>query len=138
MITLGIRGKLAPKRILLKDSSVNVDGFFEDEKAKLIILVEIYARIGSLKSAQKNKVLGDILKLSFLEKAKAEEWTGYKVRKIVAFADATAASYLSSDSWGAAVARLFGIETNIVQPSIATAEKIKVAQRNQDLRGPVA
>jgi hypothetical protein len=131
---LRLRGKLQPEKFALGKSKVAIDGVYRDDDRKCIVLAEIYSRIGELKAAQKNKVLADVLKLALVEKAKGEEWVGFKVTKIIAFADHRAKKYLEGKSWGAEVADIFGVQTRLVELPVETAAAVKAAQRNQDLR----
>ncbi|MDX1926927.1 MAG: hypothetical protein SFV81_10430, partial [Pirellulaceae bacterium] len=87
------------------------------------IVVEVYARIGSVKGAQQHKIKGDILKLAFIGQRLGTEW-----RKILCFASKEAASYASGATWVAEAAREFGIEIVAVdipediKASIVTAQ----------------
>ena len=95
------------------------------------VIVEVYARIGKLKGAQPHKVKGDILKLVFLERMLGGEW-----RKILCFADKTAASTAVGKSWVSLAAKEFGVDV-IVQPvPIDVQRKVKAAQLRQRMVNP--
>jgi hypothetical protein len=87
------------------------------------VIVEVYARIGSVKGAQLHKIKGDILKLAFIGQRLGSEW-----RKILCFASKEAASYASGATWVAETAREFGVEIVVVdipediRASIVTAQ----------------
>jgi len=90
------------------------------------VLVEVYARIGKLKGAQPHKVKGDILKLVYLERMLGGKW-----RKILCFADQSAANTAVGKSWVSLAAKEFGVEV-IVQPLPAViAQKVEAAQLRQ-------
>ena len=92
------------------------------------IVVEVFARIGKLKSAQMHKVQADILKLAFIDKETGGDW-----RKIICFGCKEAASFLQGQSWSANAAKSFGIEIKIFEMSGEQKESIVIAQRNQKM-----
>jgi len=69
------------------------------------IAVEVFARIGKLKSAQAHKVRADLFKLAYLRKLLGPEW-----RTIFCFVDQSASASLLGRSWTADAARAFGVE----------------------------
>ena len=87
------------------------------------IVIEVYARIGTVKGAQLHKIKGDILKLALIGNRLGASW-----RKILCFASKEAASYASGTTWVAEAAREFGIEVVVVdipediRASIVTAQ----------------
>jgi len=56
--------ELKASTIPIGQAVVSVDGFLKE--GDIVILAEAWAHIGKAKSAQRNKVLGDLLKLAFI------------------------------------------------------------------------
>lgn len=102
--------------------TVKPDGV--DQKRKIV--VEVFARIGKLKSAQTHKVQADILKLVFIEKITGEQW-----RKIICFACPEAAAALQGQSWASEAVRAFGVEVHVVPLPPEKIESVKAAQERQ-------
>lgn len=94
-------------------------------------VVEVYARVGSLKGAQLHKVKGDILKLILIEKKLDERW-----RKILCFASQSAANYALGKSWVAEAVRTFGIEVHVKELPKELEAQIKKAQSRQRMVNP--
>jgi hypothetical protein len=90
-----------------------------------------YAHTGKLKGAQLHKVKGDILKLILLERKPGGEW-----RKILCFADDSAAATARGKSWIAEAVREFGIEVIVAPLPGALAERVATAQRRQRMVNP--
>jgi hypothetical protein len=95
-----------------------------DPKNKVV--VEAYARVGALRGGQLHKVKGDILKLIFIDEKLGGGW-----RKIMVFADASAANYLLGKSWVAEAARLFGVEVFVKELPKDQRKLVKGAQVRQ-------
>ncbi len=82
---------LSPSRLQLSDSvQVQLDGLDENNR----VVCEVYARIGSLKGSQPDKVASDLLKMELVKQLKGGKW-----RKIFCFADSEAAKLLQGKSW---------------------------------------
>lgn len=94
-------------------------------------IVEVYAHIGKLKGAQHDKIMGDILKLIYIEKELKGKW-----RKIICFADDAAAQYLRGTSWVAKAARTFDVEVRVVDLPEEQLNKVKSAQERQRMVNP--
>ena len=94
--------------------------------------MEIWAHVGKAKSAQRNKVLADVLKMALVSDFKKKE--GFEVESYFAFVDNKAQKVLEGDSWGALAAKHFGVTPIKVDLDTATLEKIKTAQESQDLQ----
>jgi hypothetical protein len=92
---------LTKKRFELP-AGLEIDGCCESPR----ILCEAWAHIGTPKSAQKNKVMADAMKLLF-----AVSLALGNQRLILAFADESAASHFRGDSWMAQALKEKGIET---------------------------
>lgn len=92
------------------------------------VVVEAYARIGALKGGQLHKVKGDILKLMYIDEKLGGGW-----RKIMVFADASAASYLLGKSWVAEAVRFFGIEVYVKELSKDQRDLVRAAQERQKM-----
>lgn len=100
--------QLEPATITLASGArVEIDG----ANAKHTVLVECWAHQGSPKPAQKNKVLADALKLTWIAQ------TMYpRPRLILCMSDSAAAAPFQSPSrsWGAQALRDVGIEVSVV------------------------
>lgn len=109
--------------------TVEVDGFCDE--GSQMILVEAWAHIGKAKSAQKQKVQSDILKLIHVRDCLGAT---SQVDCIYVFADAEAAKVLSTDCWAGIAAQQHGIQTKVAEISPQTRAAILLAQRDQDIR----
>lgn len=115
--------ELRTKRVDLGDQAyVEIDGVNSDRR----VICEIYCRIGKLLPAQKKKIAADILKLMVAEKALTGKW-----RKILCFADATAAAEVRGRSWLAKAAALEGFEILVLDLPSEIRESIVSAQARQ-------
>ena len=116
-----------PEAKLPIEVGVQPDAIDPDTK----VIVEAYARIGSLKGAQLHKVKGDILKLAFIEKKIGKGW-----RKIMCFASDEAAKYVQGKSWVAEAVKVFGVEVRVVNLPLEQRENIMSAQKRQRMVNP--
>jgi hypothetical protein len=111
-----------PKEILkVAGRRVEVDGKNDQGKT----LCEISCHIGSLKSGQRHKVAGDMLKLIFVGKALGGKW-----RKVLCLVDQEAAKSVN-ESWLGAAAKQMGIEVQVVLLPKAKRDDIEKAQVSQ-------
>lgn len=118
---LGIQ--LAPRRVDLPDGSyVVVDGYSESPP----VLAELWAHQGPPKSAQRNKVLVDALKLHHVAIVR-----GAECRKILCFGSEDASSPFRGTNWYAGAIRELGIEIYVVALPTDTVEAVLAAQRKQ-------
>ena len=114
---------LVSERIYLPDGSrVEIDGF----SAQPPVLVEAWAHQGPPKAAQRNKVLGDALKLLHVS---AMLDGGH--RRILCFSDSAAAWPFTGRSWYAGALRALGIEVHVVHLPDAWRQRILDAQHRQ-------
>lgn len=114
---------LAKKRFELPTGGwLEIDGYSESPG----IRCEAWAHIGKPKSAQKNKVMADAVKLLFA----ASLAQGHQ-RLILAFADECAVSHFRGDSWMAQALKARGIETYVVELPSDVRERILLAQKRQ-------
>jgi len=114
---------LEPRRIHLSDGAwVYVDGYNADP----LILVEAWAHQGRPKAAQRNKVLGDALKLQHVAAD-----LGTAARLILCFADPAAAAPFTGTSWYAGALRRLNIEVITVDLPEAWIRRIQEAQVRQ-------
>jgi hypothetical protein len=114
---------LAPASIRLSDKTqVEVDAVSEHPP----VMAEIWAHQGPPKSAQKNKVLTDALKLTYVEAARDVAY-----RKILCFTDEAARRPFLGDSWYASALRHYGIELLVVDIEPELRDKIIEAQKRQ-------
>ncbi len=99
--------KLAPQKVTVGAGQYcNLDGVSEKSK----VICEAYAHIGSLKSAQKDKVAADILKLLLAERV-LQKSLGGKFEKYLLFCDPKVEQYFKRDNWLSAAVTKFGIKT---------------------------
>ncbi|MBI1957249.1 MAG: hypothetical protein HY434_01070 [Candidatus Liptonbacteria bacterium] len=108
---------------LTKKIFVDVDGYSK----RLRIACEVWAHIGKPKAAQKHKVMNDGVKLLFLEKI-----LGYKLKKVILFADERAAApFNDANSWMALCFKTYEIEIVVKNLSKKEKGKIQKAQIKQ-------
>ena len=105
---------------------VTVDGFHRDDNR--VTLVEAWAHVGKAKSAQRNKVLGDMLKLALVTSVIRRSRPDLKIESYLVFADRTAAGVVSGNGWASHAAKEFGIETRVIPLSSEVINTIKEAQ----------
>lgn len=113
---------LRSKNIKLDESWMELDAFSEDPP----VLGEIWAHIGSPKSAQKNKVMKDAIRLLFADKILECE-----SRRILLFACPEAAKPFKENTWMAQCLSELGIEVKIIEPPPEIREMIREAQERQ-------
>jgi hypothetical protein len=115
--------KLTKRCIPLPDGGrLEIDGVSDSPRA----FCEAWAHQGSPKSAQKNKVMADALKMIY-----ATKLTNEAARKILLFGDEQAALFFKGKSWMAQALRHFGIEVVVGQLPEQTKELIRRAQERQ-------
>jgi len=124
--------ELARITIPIGRTKVAVDGFYKDENR--VTLVEAWAHVGRAKSAQRHKVLGDVLKLALVTSVLRRSDATVKVDSYILFVDGAAANVLSGNGWASLAAEEFGISTKVVRLSDEVMETIKEAQGRQDIR----
>ena len=113
---------VSAKRFPVANRHVQIDGYDEENG----VLCEIVARQGALKSAQRDKVASDILKMILVEKL-----AGVPMRKIICFASTDASAAFTKKSWLALSAQTFGIEIETVKLDAPTVLAIEAAQTMQ-------
>ena len=111
-----------PDALLPLTLGVKPDGVDPDRR----IVVEVYARVGSLKSAQLHKVKADLLKLAYLRKKLGPDW-----RAILCFGSKEAAAFMLGTSWAAAAAAEFGVEVMIQELPADQRANVVAAQERQ-------
>lgn len=124
--------ELGRATIPIGENKVTVDGFHRDEKR--VTLVEAWAHVGKAKSAQRNKVLSDMLKLAFVSSVLRKSYPTLNVESHLIFADVTAASVVTGNGWATLAAKEFGIAMQVIALSKEVINRIKEAQRRQDIR----
>lgn len=118
--------------IPIEKNKVTVDGFHRDDNR--VTLVEAWAHVGKAKSAQRNKVLSDMLKLAFVGSVLRRSYPTLNIESHLIFADASAANVVTGDGWAALAAKEFGIAMQVIALSKEVIDTIKEAQRRQDIR----
>ncbi|CRK57990.1 hypothetical protein [Alloactinosynnema sp. L-07] len=115
---------LRPRRFALADGvRIEVDGADQ----QLSILVEAWAHHGPPKSAQKNKVLADVLKLLHVATTLPT-----RPRLMLCLCDSDAAHHFTSArSWAAHALRGFDIEVEVVELPADLKAAVLAAQRRQ-------
>lgn len=109
------------------DTQIEPDGIDPTNK----IIVEVYARVGSLKGAQYHKIKGDVLKLALIGEQAGSEW-----RRILCFTSKEAAAYVLGNSWVASAVEHFGIEVMVVPLSDKHESLVLSAQDRQRMVNP--
>jgi hypothetical protein len=99
-----------------------------------VTLVEAWAHVGKAKAAQRNKVLGDMVKLALVTSALRRSYPSLKLESYLVFADSTAANVVNGKGWASLAAKEFGIATQVIALSNDVINTIKEAQRKQDIR----
>ncbi len=114
---------LAPEKVKLQSGAlVQLDGYNETEA----VLCEVYARIGTLKSSQSDKVSSDILKMLLVENELKR-----KCKKHYCFASDKAAAKFRGKSWLASTIKKFEIEIHVFELSTEISKSIIQAQNRQ-------
>lgn len=103
---------------------VEFDGLSEDPP----VLVEAWAHQGRPKSAQRNKVMTDALKMVWGATAL---FPGRETRKLLALSDPVAAAHFLGTSWMASALRDLGVEVVVVELPAEVIVAVKGAQRRQ-------
>lgn len=118
---------LRPKDLALgEDATVALDGVSPDET----VLVEIFARQGALKGAQRQKVKGDALKLITLASLRPE------ARLILAFGSEEAARFALEQSWFAEALRIWGVDVYVAELTADVRSGLRAAQARQVMVNP--
>ncbi|NEE01200.1 hypothetical protein [Phytoactinopolyspora halotolerans] len=118
-----LRIPLVPERIRLPDGTwVDVDGVSHEPP----VLVEAWAHQGKPKSAQRNKVLSDALKLIHVAKILGQEH-----RRMLCFSDTEAAQPFVGNTWYAAALRDQRVEVHVVALPRSWRTRILEAQQRQ-------
>lgn len=119
---------LAPGTLALPGGSqVEVDGVAEDGS----ILVEVFARQGSMKGGQRRKVAQDALKLVTVAKDRP-----VRPRLILAFGDEKAAARCLWASWLSEALRIWGIDVLVVDLETDVRGLLRAAQLRQTMINP--
>jgi len=113
-------------------AKVTVDGFHRGESR--MVLVEAWAHVGKVRKAQRDKVLGDTLKLALVTSALRRSDPTLNVESYLLFADQTAANIVNGKGWPSLAAKEFGIATRVIPLSADVIDTIKEAQARQDIR----
>ena len=118
---------LAPTALALPGGGrVAVDGASND----LSVLVEVFARQGTLKGGQQKKVCQDALKLITLGRHHQ------RARLLLVFADEQAAAYATTGTWVAEALATWGIEVLVVDVGEEVRLRIRLAQQRQMMVNP--
>jgi hypothetical protein len=107
------------------NAKVNFDGIDLERK----VLVEAYAHVGKLKSAQNKKIQSDFLKLLLFERVKGTQWDKFY---LMSCKDA-ASTLTSGKSWMREAAEYFGIIVLVIDIGPDLTRELLSAQVRQDL-----
>lgn len=111
------------KRLDLPEGGwIELDAFCESP----LVLCEVWAHIGSPKSAQKDKVMTDALKLLF-----ASTLVKGNAKRILLFADHDAAAHFQGKSWMAQCLKKHNIKVEIIKLTPKLKINVQEAQRRQ-------
>lgn len=112
---------------------VVVDAFSETENE--VVLLEVNARVGTaMKTATKNKVLKDKLKMLLIERINAENWRKKRVRKVLVSLDAVSLASFGPKAWANQAWVEFGVETHLCEIPVSHRDALIRAQAAQDIR----
>jgi hypothetical protein len=127
-LMIGLLGKSLGVSFEKRRFSLPVGGWLEIDACcdSPCILCEAWAHIGRPKSAQRDKVTADAMKLLF-----AASLAQGPQRLILVFADEDAASHFRGNSWVAQALKANRIETHLVELPSDVREKILLAQNRQ-------
>ena len=114
---------LRPKRITLPSGGwLQVDG----HSSVPSVACEAWAHQGEAKSAQKDKVTKDILKLMFVRSLLGDD-----TQLILLFSDEAAAKFLRGRSWRAQAMQSLGVTIHVVELPIEVRDTVIKAQERQ-------
>ena len=114
---------LAKRRVYLDDRKwVEVDGFSASPPS----LCEAWAHIGPPKSAQKNKVMADALKLLFVD-----SFLGTNSKRTLLLCDGEAARPFQGVGWRGLCLARYGITVEIIEVPLEIRTKVIAAQKRQ-------
>jgi len=114
---------LSKKRLFpVGRSWLELDGYSENP----LILCEAWAHVGPPKSAQKNKVMADALKLLYVK-----DFLQSNARCVLLFGDEQAASHFQHDSWNARCLESQSVEVKIVRFTPDWKKRVLKAQERQ-------
>lgn len=114
---------LEPARIVIDAVRVEVDG----ADAERSVLVECWAHQGTVKAAQRNKVMTDALKLTWVASR-----LPVRPRLILCMSDPVAAApFTTAQSWAATAFRDLGIEVHVISLDDQTRKGVQDAQTRQ-------
>jgi hypothetical protein len=102
---------------------VELDGFCETPP----VLCEVWAHIGSPKSAQKHKVMTDALKLLFVK----ETLNKNESKCVLLFADYRAAEHFQGKSWMVQCLKTYDIAVEVIKLPLELELKVQMAQKRQ-------
>jgi len=129
---LDLVGPLEKRRFEYGRSWMEVDCFAQHGNE--VVLAEINAHFGVMKTATRNKVLKDILKLTLLDPICRAELRADRIRKLIVFTNDLAAKFVTGEGWAAeAVARL-QVEPMVINLTKTEIKALQRAQYDQDLR----
>ena len=103
------------------------DGTYKNSAGQWIF-IEVYAHQGPLKSAQRQKVCTDILKLITAEKILQQP-----IQKYILFGCDKAMKCFQNDSWYSQAVNKWGINLEIGELSETTKHRLKAAQERQKM-----
>lgn len=111
------------KHFLSNGSWIELDGFCQSP----LILCEIWAHIGSPKSAQKNKVMTDTLKLLLVNEALFDG----QGKCVLLFADQKASEHFNNKSWMAQCLNHYHISIEVMPLPAELEIRVLSAQKRQ-------
>jgi hypothetical protein len=129
---LGVPSLKPNHRIEIGSGWVSVDGFVEDTRR--VVLVEVNAHIGRMKTATRNKVLKDAFKMLVVSRFMKTEWRSKKVRCVLVFLDKEARESFGPKTWANAAFDEMGLETAICSVTPTQRAALQAAQSRQDIR----
>ena len=99
-----------------------------------VVMVEVNAHVGPLKSAQRHKVLSDAFKLAMVSKLYAHRWRNRSIERILVFVDEGPLARLGPATWAGAALDAAGVSAQVCRCSSREREALMFAQKRQDIR----
>ncbi len=102
--------------------------------ADRVVMVEVNAHVGPLKSAQRHKVLSDAFKLAMVSKLYARQWRKRSIERILVFVDDGPLARLGPTTWAGAALDAAGVSVQVCKCGSREREALMAAQKRQDIR----
>jgi hypothetical protein len=129
---IGVSRLVGNHKFEIGNGWASVDGFHESNAR--VVIVEVNAHIGGMKTATRNKVLRDAFKMLVISNLNHRRWARKRVRRVLVFLSKKARDSFGPKSWGQAAFDQIGIEARLCRLSRKLTMALQKAQSRQDLR----